>query len=269
MPTATSSGQPPELAGRTALVTGAGQGIGAAVARLLAGHGATVVATDRDPAGIAALASGRPPDAGPGSITARQLDVRDAGAVEETVESAERDIGPLSILVNSAGILRPAAVADLTDEDWADTLAVNATGVVHTCRAVSRRMAGRGSGAIVTVASDAARVPRMAMAAYAASKAAAVAFTKCLGLELARSGVRCNVVSPGATDTPMQRALWDGPGAPARVVGGDPARFRSGIPLGRLARPEDVAESVVFLASDRARHITLHELHVDGGANPR
>lgn len=107
------------------------------------------------------------------------------------------------------------------------------------------------------------------MAAYAASKAAAAMFTKCLGLELARSGVRCNVVAPGSTDTPMQRALWNGPDAEQRVIDGDPSTYRTGIPLGRIADPADIAETVAFLASDRARHITMQELYVDGGATLR
>lgn len=107
------------------------------------------------------------------------------------------------------------------------------------------------------------------MAAYAASKAAAAMFTKCLGLELARSGVRCNVVAPGSTDTAMQRALWTGSDAGQRVIDGDPATYRTGIPLGRIAAPEDIADAVAFLASDRARHITMQELYVDGGATLR
>jgi 2,3-dihydro-2,3-dihydroxybenzoate dehydrogenase len=103
------------------------------------------------------------------------------------------------------------------------------------------------------------------MAAYAASKAAATLFTKCLGLELAEHGIRCNVVSPGSTDTAMQRGLQTLDAA----VAGDLGRYRVGIPLGRVADPADVADSVLFLASDRARHITMHDLYVDGGATLR
>lgn len=107
------------------------------------------------------------------------------------------------------------------------------------------------------------------MAAYAASKAATAMFVRCLGLELARSGVRCNLVSPGSTDTEMQRSLWRDDAAEQRVVDGDPASYRVGIPLGRIADPEDIAEAVVFLAGDRARHITMQDLYVDGGATLR
>ncbi|GHC68158.1 2,3-dihydro-2,3-dihydroxybenzoate dehydrogenase [Streptomyces flavofungini] len=269
------SGDRTELADRTALVTGAGQGIGAAVARLLAAEGAHVLATDRTADGLEELSAepvGEPSPHGAaatGTITAQVMDVTDAAAVEAAVNAVERDRGPLDILVNVAGILRPGPAAHLSDEDWADTFAVNTTGVFHTSRAVAARMAARGSGSIVTVGSNAAGVPRTGMAAYAASKAAAAMYTKCLGLELARSGVRCNIVAPGSTDTAMQRALWTDDAAPQRVVDGDPATFRTGIPLGRIAAPRDIAEAVLFLASDRARHITMQELYVDGGATLR
>lgn len=256
--------QESELSGRIALVTGAGQGIGEAVARALADRGARVVAVDRYPDGVKALAT-----AYGSRITGRTLDVTDSAAVETVMEDVERELGPLGILVNVAGVLRTSPVTELTDQDWHDTFAVNTTGVFTTSRAAARRMSDRRAGSIVTVGSNAAGVPRTTMAAYAASKAAATMFTKCLGLELARDGVRCNVVSPGSTDTAMQRALWTDPQAPRRVIDGDPATYRVGIPLGRIAEASDIAEAVAFLVSDRARHITMHDLYVDGGATLR
>ncbi|MEV7024330.1 2,3-dihydro-2,3-dihydroxybenzoate dehydrogenase [Kitasatospora sp. NPDC093558] len=257
-----------ELAGTVALVTGAARGIGAAVVRALVAEGAVVAAADRDAGALAVLAEESP------AIRPYVLDVTDAAAVEAFVASAEARLGPLGALVNVAGILRVGPAVELSDREWADTFAVNSAGVFHTCRAVGRRMAGRGAGAIVTVGSNAAGVPRAGMAAYAASKAAATMFTRCLGLELGRSGVRCNIVSPGSTDTAMQRALWgdDAESAEAarqRVIDGDPAAWRVGIPLGRIAAPADVAEAVLFLVSDRARHVTMHDLYVDGGATLR
>ncbi|WP_019630449.1 2,3-dihydro-2,3-dihydroxybenzoate dehydrogenase [Actinomadura atramentaria] len=255
----------PGVAGTAALVTGGGGGIGAAVATALAAAGAAVAVLDRD-----ADAAQRTADSLPGPALALPADIADPAEVEAAVAAAETALGPLGVLVNAAGILRPAPVLDLADADWAATLAVNATGVALASRAVARRMAPRRAGAIVTVASNAARVPRTGMAAYAASKAAAVAFTKCLGLELAGHGVRCNVVSPGSTDTAMQRDVWPDPVAGERAaIDGDPAAYRAGIPLGRIADPADVAEAVLFLASDRARHITMHDLYVDGGASLR
>lgn len=283
----------PELAGRVALVTGAGRGIGQAVARALAERGARVVAADRSPEvaelDVAELdvteldaaqldatqqhaeQQGRKQRAEDGRITGMVLDVTDAAAVDAAFEDVEGTVGPLDILVNVAGILRPAPVVELTDTDWAETFAVNTNGVFHTSRAAARRMTARGTGSIVTVGSNAAGVPRTQMAAYAASKAAATMFTKCLGLEVARDGVRCNVVSPGSTHTDMQRQLWtdDHAQAAARVIEGDPSSYRVGIPLGRIADPSDIADAVAFLVSDRARHITLHDLYVDGGATLR
>lgn len=254
-----------ELAGRIALVTGAGQGIGEAVTRALVAKGARVAALDSTPDGIKGLEA----ECGAGSVTPYTADVSDSSAVEAVVDDVERTLGPLGILVNVAGVLRTSPVVEIADEDWQRTFAVNSTGVFNTSRAAARRMSERRSGCIVTVGSNAAGVPRTSMAAYAASKAAATMFTKCLGLELARSGVRCNVVSPGSTDTAMQRQLWTDDQVPDRVIDGDPASYRVGIPLGRIADPSDVAEAVLFLVSDRARHITMHDLYVDGGATLR
>jgi 2,3-dihydro-2,3-dihydroxybenzoate dehydrogenase len=233
--------------GRVAVVTGAAGGIGTAVARALACQGATVVTTDLTGADLA-------------------VDVRDGTAVEAAVAQIEDRTGPVGILVNVAGVLRTGPVLESTDADWAEVFAVNLHGVVHWCRAVARRMVPRRSGVIVTVGSNAAGVPRMDMAAYAASKAAAAHFTRCLGLELSGCGIRCNVVAPGSTDTAMQRSMWGEHADPAGVVHGSLPLYRNGIPLGRIADPEDVADAVVFLASDRARHITMQQLYVDGGA---
>jgi 2,3-dihydro-2,3-dihydroxybenzoate dehydrogenase len=258
----------PGVEGRTALVSGAGQGIGEAVARSLAGAGARTALLDRNPTGVRALAAELREHGAP--ARAYPVDVADAAAVEAAVAAATDELGPIDILVNVAGVLRTGAVVDLDDAAWAETFAVNSTGVFHLGRAVARRMLPRRRGVIVTVGSNAAGVPRAGMAAYAASKAAAAMFTKSLGLELAPHGIRCNVVAPGSTDTPMQRSLWPAPEDPAgaaAVVAGAPEAYRVGIPLGRIARPEDVAEAVLFLVSDRARHITLHELYVDGGAS--
>ncbi|GAT68834.1 2,3-dihydro-2,3-dihydroxybenzoate dehydrogenase [Planomonospora sphaerica] len=263
MPTSTAPA--PGIAGQIAVVTGAAQGIGAAVCTALATAGAKIAALDID-ARLQQLA-----DTLPGTHP-YHLDVRDGPAVTATIDAIEREIGPIGILVNVAGVLHTGPVATITDEDWHQTFAVNTDGVLHTCRATAPHMITRRTGAIVTVASNAASVPRIGMAAYAASKAASAAFTRCLGLELAPYGIRCNTVSPGSTDTAMLRALAadrDPQNARNAVVNGDPAAFRIGIPLGRIATPGDIADAVLFLASDQARHITLQELFVDGGASLR
>ncbi|MEU6731921.1 2,3-dihydro-2,3-dihydroxybenzoate dehydrogenase [Streptomyces physcomitrii] len=251
---------------KVALVTGAAGGIGAAVTRALVGRGVRVAAVDRD-AGrlgetVAALA-------GDGHrIEAFPANVSDSAEVDAVVAAAESRLGPLDFLVNVAGVMRFKPVLDLTDEDWRTTFGVNADGVFHVSRAVVRAMVARGGGAVVTVASNAALVARTGMAAYCASKAAATLFTKSLGLEVARYGIRCNVVAPGSTDTPMLTGMWDEEDESSRkaTVEGSLESFKGGIPLGKLAVPSDVANAVLFLLSEEAGHITLHELTVDGGA---
>ncbi len=249
---------------KVALVTGAAGGIGAAVARALSEHGAAVAAVDRDTARLREIvdkltADGLHAEAFPADVTS-------GAEVEATVDAVERQLGPVEFLVNAAGVLRLGAVAHLTEEDWSATFAVNATGVFHMSRAVVNRMVPRSRGAIVTVASNAGSTPRMEMSAYAASKAAATMFTKCLGLEVAKYGIRCNLVAPGSTDTPMLSSMWHDETGPKGTIEGRLDAFRVGIPLGKLARPSDVADAVVFLLSDRAAHITMHDLTVDGGA---
>ncbi|OCI29520.1 SDR family oxidoreductase [Oerskovia enterophila] len=274
---------------RVVLVTGAAGGIGAAVVHAFAAEGYVVVAADLDrptvpahPAearhgGTAPVPAAAPST--PGTVVPVRLDVTDEQDVARLVRWVEDEVGPLEVLVNAAGVLRPGVVTESSLADWQRMLAVNATGVYLVSREVARCLSSRRRGAIVTVASNAAGVPRVGMAAYAASKAAASSLTRSLGLELAPFGVRCNVVSPGSTRTPMLAALAGSPGsddvpvldepAEARVVAGAPQDFRLGIPLGRLAEVQDVAAAVVFLASDAARHITVHELVVDGGATLR
>lgn len=249
---------------KIALVTGAAQGIGEAVARSLAAHGAKVALVDRNGDKLQSLAAELV--AKDYRVHGYSCDVADAAAVDAAVERIERELGGIGILVNVAGLLRTGSVAELSGEDWAAVFAVNTTGVFNVSRAVVGYMASRRSGAVVTVGSNAGSVPRMHMSAYAASKAASAMFTKCLGLEHARDNIRCNVVSPGSTDTPMQRALWqDGDGARA-VIAGSPETFKLGIPLNRIADSSDIADAVLFLVSNQASHITMHDLRVDGGA---
>lgn len=252
------------LAGKNVVVTGAAQGIGAAVSWTLAGQGARVVALDHNVDQLDKTV-GAINDAGRSAI-GYQLDVRDSTAVERLIGRVDAEFGPIDVLVNVAGVLRLSCAVDLSDEDWATTFDVNVSGVFHMSRAVGRRMAARGAGAIITVGSNAGSVPRMRMAAYAASKAASAAFTKNLGLELASAGVRCNVVSPGSTDTPMLRGMWTDDSKVRDTLEGSLAAHRIGIPLRKLAEPSDIADAVAFLASDRAGHITMHDLCVDGGA---
>lgn len=252
------------MEGKVALVTGAAGGIGAAVARALGDRGAVVAAVDRD-ADRLGEAVREMTDKGL-NVLAFPADVTDSTQVEAAVDAVESRVGPVELLVNAAGVLRIGDVRGYSDEDWQATLAVNTHGVFHVCRAVVDRMVARRCGAVVTVASNAAFTPRTGMAAYAASKAAAAMFTKSLGLEVARYGIRCNVVAPGSTDTPMLRSMWHDESGPRATLEGSAQEYRVGIPLGKIATPDDVANAVVFLLSESAGHITLHDLTVDGGA---
>ena len=250
---------------RTALITGAAQGIGAAVTRLFAERGARVAAVDAQAAHLAEVVARLRADGH--EAIACPCDVTDSAAVDAMVRQAEFELGPVDVLVNVAGVLRTAPAVDLTDEDWAAMFAVNTTGVFHVSRAVAKQMMARRSGVIVTVASNAGGVPRVAMSGYAASKAASSSFTRCLGLELAEYGIRCNVVSPGSTDTAMLHAMWTDAADRERTIAGSLSTYKLGIPLGKLAQPADVADAVCFLASDAAGHITMQDLYVDGGAS--
>ena len=247
-----------------ALVSGAAQGIGAAVALSLASAGVRVVALDVQASALHALAAEAEKQQLPFSPLV--ADLRDAAEVRTAVAHVEARVGPITMLANVAGVLRLGSALDMPDEDWLHCFDVNTHGVFNLSRAVAARMQARRAGSIVTVGSNAASVPRTQMAAYAASKAASHQFTRCLGLELAPAGIRCNIVAPGSTDTAMQRQLWTDEGAQARILAGSLESFRTGIPLGRIAQPQDVAEAVLFLLSNAARHVTLHTLVVDGGA---
>lgn len=252
------------LSGRIAFVTGAGGGIGWAVVRLLVEEGARVVATDSDPALLASIAE----EFGAG-VRTELLDIRSTEAVEAVVARIEVEEGPIDLGASIAGVLSWQTVVETSDDEWDRVFDINTKGVFRLGRALARRMQPRRRGALVTVASNAAGVPRHAMAAYAASKAAAAMFTRCLGLELAPHGIRCNIVAPGSTLTPMQTGMWADESGATQVIAGAPEIFKAGIPLGKLATPEDVAEAVVFLLSARAGHITMSDLYVDGGATLR
>ncbi len=256
-----------EFDGKTVLVTGAAQGIGSVVAKMFLERGATVIAVDQNEEGLNVLLNQNElNNTRMKRMKTFRLDVSDSAAVEDMVNHIANEIVPIDILINVAGVLRMGPIHSLSDEDWNKTFSVNTTGVFNMSRAVSKNMMLRKSGAIVTVGSNAANTPRMEMAAYAASKAATTMFMKCLGLELAAYNIRCNLVSPGSTETEMQRLLWADENGAKNIIAGSQNTYRLGIPLQKIAQPSEVAEAVLFLASDRASHITMHNLCVDGGA---
>jgi 2,3-dihydro-2,3-dihydroxybenzoate dehydrogenase len=254
----------PEMSGRVALVTGAAGGMGSVIAARLGACGVRVALVDRDVERLRLVVKELAND----GVVAQDhpADVRSSAEVAAVVDAVENGLGPVDYLVNAAGVLRIGEARELSDEDWALTLDVNTTGVFYVTRAVVNRMAARGRGAVVTVASNAAGTPRIGMAAYAASKAATTILTKVVGLEVAPLGIRCNIVAPGSTETEMLSALWTDGDWRRSSIDGVAEQFRLGIPLGKVAQPGDIADAVLFLLSDRAGHITMHHMTVDGGA---
>ncbi|AXF85605.1 2,3-dihydro-2,3-dihydroxybenzoate dehydrogenase [Ephemeroptericola cinctiostellae] len=247
-----------DFSNQIAVVTGAAQGIGAAVVQRLLNDGAQVVLLDK---------TINPEDyVNVPQTHVFKVDVTNRMQVQEVIDAIEKEIGEVTMLVNVAGVLSLNRILDATEEEWECAFSVNVKGVFNVCQAIAQYMSTRRKGSIVTVASNASDTPRIGMGVYAASKAASTHLTHCLGLELAALGIRCNVVSPGSTDTPMQHQLWLTPEHKNAVLQGSLKQHRLGIPLGRIADADDVANAVCFLLSDQARHITMHDLRVDGGA---
>ncbi|MDT3607381.1 2,3-dihydro-2,3-dihydroxybenzoate dehydrogenase EntA [Cronobacter dublinensis] len=243
-----------DFSGQTVWVTGAGKGIGYATARTFAQAGATVTGFD-----LAFPHADYP-------FACETLDVANAAAVASACQRRLGDHARLDVLVNAAGILRMGATDALAVDDWQQTFAVNVGGAFNFFQQTMATFRAQKRGAIVTVASDAAHTPRIGMSAYGASKAALKSLALTVGLELASCGVRCNLVSPGSTDTDMQRTLWHSDDAEQQRIRGFAEQFKLGIPLGKIAQPQEVANTILFLASDLASHITLQDLVIDGGS---
>ncbi len=242
-----------ELTGEVALVTGASRGIGRAIALELARAGATVVGTATSADGVAALESAL---AGAG-LAGRGLvlDVSDAGACDAALTEVEGREGPVTLLVNNAGITRDTLLLRMKDEDWDAVMRTNLASVFRLSRGVLRGMMKARRGRIVSIASVVGLIGNPGQANYCAAKAGIVGFTRALAREVASRGITVNVVAPGFIDTDMTRGL---PEEQRRQLAAQ-------IPLGRLGQPEDVAAAVAFLASPRAAWITGETLNVNGG----
>ncbi|ALP99042.1 2,3-dihydro-2,3-dihydroxybenzoate dehydrogenase [Salmonella enterica subsp. enterica serovar Newport] len=243
-----------DFSDKTVWVTGAGKGIGYATALAFVDAGARVIGFDRE------FTQENYP------FAIEVMDVADAGQVAQVCQRVLQKTPRLDVLVNAAGILRMGATDALSVDDWQQTFAVNVGGAFNLFSQTMAQFRRQQGGAIVTVASDAAHTPRIGMSAYGASKAALKSLALTVGLELAGCGVRCNVVSPGSTDTDMQRTLWVSEDAEQQRIRGFGEQFKLGIPLGKIARPQEIANTILFLASDLASHITLQDIVVDGGS---
>jgi 3-oxoacyl-[acyl-carrier protein] reductase len=241
--------------GRSIIVTGAGQGIGKAIATRFARDGGSVLVADVNGDQVRDVAAALTGDGL--HAVACSVNVTDAIQVRAMVDTAIREFGGVDVLVNNAGILRSTKIVAITPDEWDLVMAVNVKGVFLCSQAVHDSMVARGGGRIVHMASLAGRATStLGGAHYTTSKAAVLGLMRHMAREWARDGITSNAVSPGMVDTPMARG------------GTDDARMKeivSGIPLGRLAEPDEIANLVCFLASDEARYITGASVDIHGG----
>lgn len=255
--------QYPELAGKTAVVTGAAQGLGAQYAEGLVARGVNVLAVDvaeetlRDRVALISETYASE-DGSSGRIVADRLDVTDQDAARRVAQSAFDTFGRLDYWINNAGIFPTAAAEDITDDQLARTLGVNVHGALFGAQAAAHIMREHGGGVIINMGSVAANRARLKHADYCAAKAGVEHLTRCLAVEFGPYGIRVNGIGPGDIDTDMLRDLRADEKALESVM--------SGIPLGRIGSPPEVLGVLLFLLSDGARYVTGHVVSVDGGS---
>ncbi len=246
-----------EFAGRAALVTGGASGIGRATCLAFATRGAQVAVADINEEGARGVAEEIRRQ---GQVAqAVRMDVTDRRQVAQAVQEVLERLGRVDVLVNAAGWDRIVPFLESAEDLWDRIIAINFRGVLNTCHVVLPHMVQRGSGVVVNIASDAGRVGSSGETVYSGAKGAVIAFSKALAREMARHNVRVNVVAPGITDTPLLQQIIQA--GNEKLID---AIVRS-TPLRRMARPEEVADAVVFLASDQASFITGQTLSVSGG----
>jgi 3-oxoacyl-[acyl-carrier protein] reductase len=240
-----------DLSAEIVLVTGASRGIGAAIADLLAARGAKVIGTATTESGAAAISARMAAAGGIGKV----LNVTDSAAVDALVDDISRSIGPISVLVNNAGITRDQILMRMKDEDWNAIIDTNLSSVYRTSKAVMRGMMKARKGRIINIASVIGLTGNAGQSNYAAAKAGIIAFSKSLAKEIGSRGITVNVVAPGFIQTDMTDSL------PEEAKNA----LMQQIALGRLGAPADIAEAVAFLASPAAAYITGETLNVNGG----
>jgi 2-hydroxycyclohexanecarboxyl-CoA dehydrogenase len=246
------------LHGKVALVTGGANGIGRAIAARLAEENCAVGILDLDAANAERVAADIV--ARGGRALAEVVDIGDYDAVGRAVDAAETRFGPIGILVNNAGWDRAANFLDTDQALWEKVIRINLYGPLNVTRHVAARMAARGGGVIVNIASDAGRVGSSGEAVYSACKGGIIAFAKTLARELVAKNIRVNTVCPGPTDTAILRSFTEGPDGQKILEG-----LKRAIPMRRLGEPGDYAGIVAFLASDDAAYITGQTVSVSGG----
>ncbi|MCL4067987.1 SDR family oxidoreductase [Pseudomonas sp. GX19020] len=247
------------LDGKTALVTAAGSGIGAASAEILAANGAFVMVTDRDASAAAATAA-RIRDAG-GEAGSAALDVADEASITSVFAALVADRGALNILHNHAGIQIAGAMEDIGADEMRKSYEINVVAQFAACKAALPHMRAQGGGVILNTASNAGVFLDKGMLAYITTKSAVITMTKQIALDYAKDGIRVNALCPGWVDTPFNgpyEAQLGGRAALEKVVG-------TLVPMGRFGRVEEIAEAILFLCSDRSSFITGHALVADGG----
>lgn len=244
-----------EFAGRAAVVSGGASGIGAAVTRRLLAGGARVAVLDYAADSLAAFAASVPEHQE--NLVTTAVDVSDSAAVDAAVADFAGQAGRLDIVVANAGIGGAGGVAEIEDEDWRAVQSVVLDGVFHLCRAALPHLVADG-GSIVTTSSISGLAGDRRMAAYAAAKGAVINLTRSMAVDYGRRGVRVNSVAPGPVATPILRPTLDNDASIEET-------YAQRIPLGRIAQPEEIADAICFLASDRASYINGVILPVDGG----
>ncbi|YCO02866.1 2,3-dihydro-2,3-dihydroxybenzoate dehydrogenase [Vibrio sp. VNB-15] len=255
-----------EFKGKLCLVTGAGQGIGLACTKSLLEQGARVIACDVTQTSLDALKQSLPENLKPQTLLI-PFDLADTNAIQHACHSLKQDHLIPDCIVTCAGTLHLESILELPFEALSKTLDVNLKGTMLLTQQLAKLLVENGKkGAIVAVGSNAADTPRIKMSAYCTSKSGLHMWIQCLGLELAEHGIRCNIVSPGSTRTPMQEQMWNESYGERETIQGNLASHRMGIPLNKIAETKDITNAIEFLLSDKAGHITMHDLRVDGGA---